>query len=110
MLAEKILERRLKPRISVSFPIILRGINEAGQRYEIQGVLMNISASGLYLCTCNFLQVGERVFIAIQLSNSLDEDCPKKNCLTKIGSVVRVDYGANRSYGVAIKYDNYRID
>ncbi len=109
MFPEKVLERRLKPRISVSFPVVLRGINEEGQKYEECGTLKNISASGLYLCTNKYLQIGDRVFLAIQFSSSRGEDVLKKKFLMALGNVVRVDYLANPNYGVAMKIDHYRF-
>jgi Tfp pilus assembly protein PilZ len=109
MLAEKTVERRLKPRISVSFPVLLRGMNEAGQKFEAQGIMMNLSASGVYLCTEKFLPIGDQVFLIVQFSKANNEDDPKKNCLTTVGTVVRVDSTTNQTYGIAIAIDHYRF-
>jgi hypothetical protein len=55
MLAEKSVKRGYKPQISASFIVFLGMNNEAGQKFEAQGPLQNISDPGFSLCTGKYI-------------------------------------------------------
>jgi hypothetical protein len=44
-----VLERRGKPRVSEPFPTTVSGIDKAGESFDLDCVLDNISSTGLYL-------------------------------------------------------------
>src|SRR5687767_5650877 len=69
-------EQRRKPRISVNFPAIVRGVDSHGQRFEEQVVVDNLSAGGLYLQQGHQVVPGDRLFIffhfaATPISNTM---------------------------------------
>ncbi len=109
MLIEQNLERRRKPRIRVTFPMKIRGYYETGEKFEGPGILENISATGLYFHTDTLLKPGDKIFATIQLTKSEVESGVDENYLTTIGNVVRVDFPATHTYGVAVQINNYRF-
>lgn len=101
-------ERRAKPRVSCSYPALLRGRSSTGMQYEARAVLTNLSASGMYLLTHRAARLREQVQITVRLSTApLQHQVVPSIAAT--GSVVRVEHRPDGSYGVAVLLHSYRF-
>ena len=102
------LERRGKPRVSCSYPTLLRGRLADGARYETRAVLTNMSVSGMYLHTRRPVKPGERLSLVVRLSTGAlnREEAPK---LAASGQTLRVEPKIDGSYGVALKLHYHRF-
>lgn len=89
------LERRWKPRINKSFPAKVRGINSAGESFEVASLLDNVSATGLYMRLLQNVECGTKLFVAFQFT-------PAAVVAIK-GPVVRVEMLPNGALGIAVK-------
>lgn len=101
-------ERRAKPRINCTYPVVLRTHLNRGEKTESQGTITNISASGFYLRTHNFIPRGQNLFLMARLSNLPANKNIAPN-LAATGQVVRVEPKPDGSYGVAIQMQRYRL-
>jgi len=102
------IERRSKPRVSCSYPALLRGRSPSGMQYEARAVLTNLSAGGMYLLTHRAARLREQVQITVRLSTApLQHQAVPSIAAT--GSVVRVEQRADGSYGVAVLLHSYRF-
>ena len=100
-------ERRKNPRIDCDYPAIVEGFETPGNRYTENARLANLSASGLYMWTNRFIGQGEKLAVTICLSTALnDETTPQ---LATKGIVVRTEPQTDGTYGVAMKFNNYRF-
>lgn len=59
------LERRAKPRVSEPFPTTVSGVDKAGESFEFDCVLENISSTGLYLKMPRQLEQGSEVRLIV---------------------------------------------
>ena len=101
-------ERRAKPRINCTYPVVLRTHINQGDKIESHATITNISASGFYLRTHNFIPRGQKLFLVARLSNLPAEKNIAPN-LAATGQVVRVEPKPDGSYGVAIRMQRYRL-
>src|SRR4030067_2767973 len=101
------LDRRIKPRIICDYPAIVEGYNGDGKKYNEGAKLANLSASGLFMKSNRKVDHGTKLSVTILLTNSLiDIDTPK---LATNGIVVRTEPQTDGSYGIAIKFNEYRF-
>jgi len=84
-------ERRVQRRINVGLPILVRGKDAGGVRYEDSVHSFDLSRTGLSYTTAREIAVGEDVEIVIPPSGSLRN--PEKEFAT-LAHVVRVQNGA----------------
>lgn len=63
-------DRRRHPRLRVPFPAMLRGKDASGESFEVDAVLDNISAGGLYVRLGRCVKRGARLFAVVRLSTS----------------------------------------
>jgi hypothetical protein len=61
-------DRRRHPRLRAPFPAILRGKDASGESFEVNAVLDNISAGGLYVRLGRYVKRGTRLFAVVRLS------------------------------------------
>src|SRR5215510_4570155 len=61
-------ERRRKPRIATPFPTIVRGVNAAGEAFEVESVLDNLSSGGLYVRLEQRVKTKTRLEFLIRMS------------------------------------------
>jgi hypothetical protein len=61
-------DRRRHPRLRTPFPAILRGKDASGESFEVNAVLDNISAGGLYVRLERCVKRGTRLFVVVRLS------------------------------------------
>ena len=64
-----VLERRGKTRVSEPFPTTVSGIDEAGESFELDCVLDNISSNGLYLRIPREMKFGAELSLVIKFLN-----------------------------------------
>src|SRR3990172_5694409 len=101
-------ERRSQPRISVDFPVKLRGTDKNGQKFEVETLVKNLSASGLYLQLSQRVEHGENLFMIIQFLNPVSVDVEMARVAVK-GVVVRVEPLPNGECGVGVLMKHRRF-
>ena len=100
-------DRRLKPRIECDYQAIVESTNGGGEKYKDDGILLNLSASGLFLILDHDVLCGSRISVTIQLTDSrINPEAPK---LAINGIVVRTEPRNPGEYGIAVKFNNYRF-
>ena len=109
-----LVDRRRKVRICELFPTKIKGADPQGNLYEIDTVLENLSASGLYVRMAQKVQEGDKLSIRIKLPPVSEVGAPGLNVLTE-GDVLRVDCLESDSFGVAVvftrsvRFTRYRV-
>ncbi len=102
-----ITDRRIKPRITCDYPAIIKGSDIRGNKYQENGKLANLSASGLYLWVNRNIEPGSKITITVLLSST---DMNKKaHSLSANGIVVRSEPQTDDAWGVAVKFTGYRF-
>ena len=92
------LERRAKPRIKERFPARVWGVNVAGHPFDVDCVLDNLSATGLYLRMPIEMGVGCEINLAVRLSNH-----PQNGAVAGLsGLVLRNEPQPDCTYGIAV--------
>jgi hypothetical protein len=107
MIADPGVERRGKPRVACSYPAVVRGHSEDGERYEARSVLSNLSANGMYLRTKHNVRPGEDLLVVVRMSTGALEKGALR--LAASGKALRVEPKADGTYGVAIQFDQHRF-
>jgi hypothetical protein len=100
-------ERRQKRRVSQPFPATLRGVDARGERVDIDTVLDNISANGVYVRISRQLERGARIGVGIGLKQSDQWDATARVAVR--GVVARVERTRTGEYGTGIAFTKYRI-
>ncbi len=99
---------RTKPRINASFTAKVRGVDATGKAFEVDVVVENLSASGLYVRLPHQLRVDDEVFAFICLSCGRDPNAPPAGVAVR-GVVVRSEPQLDGSCRVAISFKRYRL-
>jgi hypothetical protein len=100
-------ERRGKPRVICSYPVIIEGHDVTGNRYSENARLSNLSASGLYMKAYRLVENGSKLAVTVLLTDEkVNEDTPK---IATNGVVVRAEPQIDGSCGIAVKFTNYRF-
>jgi len=100
-----VLERRAKPRVSGAFRITVSGIDVAGEHFELDCVLDNISATGLYLRIPRELEQGSELRLLVNFSAG-----PSGGASAVIrGVVLRSDRDGSRGRGLAVAITDYKL-
>jgi hypothetical protein len=100
-------ERRIKPRVTCDYPVIVEGYDLDGNRFDERGKLANLSASGLFLKANRYIDNGSKISVTVLLtSNLIEKDTPK---IATNGIVVRIEPQTDGSCGVAVKFNSYRF-
>jgi hypothetical protein len=100
-------DRRGKPRTICHYPAMVRGRDPNGKKYEERGELANLSATGLYLSLKRSIDLGEKLFVTIHLTNSIEEEEPPR--LATTGIVMRTEPQPDGACGIAIQFQSYRF-
>jgi c-di-GMP-binding flagellar brake protein YcgR len=101
-------ERRSKPRIDIPFPARVQGVDANGESFEIDSLLDNLSAGGLYLRMARTLNQGAQLLVLVQLSvNSFDE--PGASQIEARGVILRAELQADGACGVAVGFTKHRF-
>jgi hypothetical protein len=94
------LERRLKPRVEAYFPVRIRGLDAAGNPFDQEAVLANLSASGLYVRLNRLLRVNTPLFAVFSLANlKVATRC----------TVSRIEEQPNGFWGLGVRFKSYRL-
>jgi hypothetical protein len=104
---DAISDRRIKPRIICDYPAIIEGYDTNGNKFNEDGKLSNLSASGLFMrANCDF-ENGAKLFVTIFLSSAPSSiDTPK---IATTGIVVRTKPQMDGTCGIAIKFNKYKF-
>ena len=105
-------ERRTSPRVQVSLPVVLRGVDTLGRQFVEQTATMNISAGGAYFCTKRPLAQGQAVDVSMDASSATYESGKPSLPIWVEAKVeaIRVQEVANRLarlprlFGVAVQF------
>ena len=101
-------ERRRKPRIYKPFPATVRGVSASGEPFQINTVLDNLSAGGLYLRLMPRVEQGARLFIVIWLAPApMGELTPPR--VAARGRVLRSEPKPGGECGVAVRITRHRF-
>ena len=101
-------ERRDKPRLSVPFPAMVRGVNASEEAFETNTHLHNLSRGGLSLRLEQLVKQGAKLFILIQLAAPETQDAEAPRVAVR-GTVLRVERQSNGPYNVAVAITQYRF-
>jgi hypothetical protein len=99
-------ERRKKPRTTTPFPTIVRGVNVAGEEFEVQSVLDNLSSGGLYIRLGQRVKEKTKLEFLIRMSVAQHADAATVQAR---GVVLRVDKQSAGVYGLAVKLTHHRF-
>jgi hypothetical protein len=96
-------DRRRKRRVIVGVPIIVKGVDLFGTRYEEATKSVNFSAGGTCFCLKQRIKVGSTVGLIIALP-------PDMKTYTTTGQVIRVEAGrGNTGYKYGIKFTHNKV-
>jgi len=98
-----VLERRAKPRVAGPFPTSVSGIDKAGEFFELDCVLDNISSTGLYLKTPHQLERGSEVRLIVNFSA---DPSPAGGAVIR-GVALRCDPQVDQRWGLAVAIREY---
>ena len=100
-------DRRIKPRVACEYPVLIEGYDKNGNKFNEDGRLANLSASGLFMMARRIIDNGSPLSVTVLLTSSImDKDTPK---IATNGIVVRTEPQIDGTCGIAIKFDNYRF-
>ncbi len=96
-------DRRAHPRINKPFPARAWAEDAAGNPFNLDCVLDNISAGGLYVRMPRQMQLGSEIRFVVRLSS------PTEAVVTAalFGTVVRDDPGSDGQHGIATSINRY---
>ncbi|HEX3280378.1 MAG TPA: PilZ domain-containing protein [Pyrinomonadaceae bacterium] len=98
-------ERRKKARISEPFPARIWGIDSGELPFNVDGVLENISSTGVYLKTQRNVDVGSDVKLIVHLLSA-----PASGVTASLqGRVLRNEPQDDGRFGLAIVVDKHRF-
>lgn len=101
------MERRGKPRLYEAFPAKVRGSDKTEHAFEVDVLLENLSASGLYLCLPWNVEEGAVLSATIRLASAESLLGSAARVLVR-GVVVRVEPRVDGYYGVAVAFNYHR--
>jgi hypothetical protein len=94
-------ERRRQLRISVPFPIAVRGFSPEGERVQFETEMDNLSTGGLYLRTRNAIQDWNRLTVVMRLAMTKDAETPAPIVVAR-GEILRMEPGCGDDTGFAV--------
>ena len=96
--------RRGKPRMKCAYPAMVRGFSNVGKKFEDNGTVLNLSASGIYLLVNCDIQKGQDLSVKIAFpTGSLEWGSSK---LSTNGVVVRTETLSEGVLGAAINFQH----
>ena len=102
------MERRRTPRIELPFPATVRGVDRHGERFELETLLDNLSATGLYLRLVRHVEPGTILFIIVRLTARPAQWAVGPGVAVR-GSVLRADLRPGSAWGLAIAFSRHRF-
>jgi len=99
------LERRRKARIREPFPARIWGVDSGNLPFNVDGVVDNISSTGLYLRTPRLVDPGSEVRLIVHLLHG-----PTSGVTASLqGRIVRTESQADGRYGLAIASSKHKF-
>jgi hypothetical protein len=100
-----VLERRAKPRVSEPFPTTVSGIDKAGESFQLDCVLDNMSSTGLYLRIPRRMPTGAEVRLVVHLLSGATSGVS-----TSIhGEILRDEPQPDSKYGIAVAIKDHKF-
>ena len=98
-------DRRISPRIAEVFPARTWGVDASGNPFNLDCVLDNISANGLYVRLPRMMDIGSDIRFVVHFFS-----VPKGRSATAVyGTVVRDEPGSARDHGIAVRIERYEF-
>ena len=98
-------ERRQKARIKEQFPARIWGVDSGDLPFNVEGIVDNMSSTGLYLRTARPVDAGIEVRLIVHLLNG-----PASGVTASVqGRVLRSDNGDDGNHGLAIAISKHRF-
>ncbi len=94
-------KRRREERIQTPFPATVRGVDINREVFEVNTVVDNFSAGGLYLRLVQHVEEGAKMVVNVRLSTSPAEESPGPVVSLQI-KVLRVEPKPGGIYGLAL--------
>ena len=102
------IEQRRQPRLYEPFPTQVRGVDAGGETFDINTVLDDFSAGGLYLRLPQRLEPGARVFAVVRLATRKGPGGSEARVAVS-GRVRRVEPKPDGGCGVAVQFTRHRF-
>ena len=102
----RVADRRRKPRIYEPFAARVRGVDGRGDSFEVEAVLDNLSAGGLYMWVKRHVEEGLQIFILFRLAARLTPEV-KGLRVAAHGRVLRSESGPDGACGIAVVFERY---
>jgi len=99
-------ERRRKTRIATPFPTIVRGVNAAGEAFQVESVLDNLSSSGLHVTLRQRVKKRTKLEFVIRMSAAAHAGAAT---VLARGVVLRVEERPAGQFGLAVKLTHHRF-
>src|SRR5437867_5446811 len=104
----KINTGRGKPRITIPFPVRMRGTDANGQPFEVEAVADNLGTGGLYMRLPRLLAANAEVTAVISLFPS--RESPSQSARVAIrGTVLRSEPQPDGTCGIAVGFSSYHF-
>jgi len=104
-LRRDVTERRTKARINEPFPTRAWGVDDAGQAFQIDCVIDNMSSNGVYLRLPRRMNSGDELSLVIRLLSDVDSGA---STLVR-GEVLRHEPQADGLHGIALAIKHYEF-
>ena len=101
------LERRIKPRMECDYPVIIQGREIGGTKFKEKGRVINLSRNGMFVLLDEAIPDCVEVSVQIILFTGCEEFQSSK--LATTGTVVRRENIYDEAFGIAIKFQRFRI-
>jgi PilZ domain len=95
-------ERRGKPRLYWRCPAMVQGGEKGGEDFEVNAVITNISASGLYMRFRKSVEPGAVLFLIMRFTNASAAEA-RGPVIIIHGRVMRVELQPDGECGVAVE-------
>ena len=102
----RVADRRRKPRIYEPFAARVRGVDGRRDPFEVEAVLDNLSAGGLYMWLKRHVEEGLQIFVLFRLATRLAPEV-KGLRVAAHGRVLRSEPRPDGACGVAVVFERY---
>jgi hypothetical protein len=101
-------ERRSQPRVHEAFPAQVRGVDDAGQGFELETVLDNLSTGGLYMRLPRSVRCGSKLSLVVRFPG-LQNGTNFVPLISLKGTVTRAEPQADGRCGLAVVLSTSRL-
>jgi hypothetical protein len=101
-------ERRSCTRINEPFPVTVNGIDQAGEEFQSDTFIDNLSAGGLYMRLTRPLEPGSRLSFVVRMAPGDNQDAMAPRIAAK-GIVLRAEPLSNGQYGLGVAFTQHRF-